>query len=83
LAHDWQQRRANRGTASEPPARLTATEEDDMKITRYLMIAFALATPSMVMAQGTPAKAPPPPAAEAKQQAAERRGRKQMGWEDA
>lgn len=42
-----------------------------MKITRYLMIAFVLATPSMVMAQGTPEKAPPPPAAEAKQEAAE------------
>lgn len=41
-----------------------------MKIVRYLMIAFLLATPSMVMAQGTPAKAPPP-TAEAKQQAAE------------
>jgi hypothetical protein len=40
-----------------------------MRNIRYLLIAFALALPSVAMAQGTPAKAPPPAQnAEAKQQ---------------
>lgn len=39
-----------------------------MKTPRFLIIAFVLATPSMVMAQGTPVETQPPQGAEAKQQ---------------